>query len=295
MALFSLVAMNGLNGMMVPTPSHSPFDGTNPETLLDMLSKRKSNANNNNKDIMEWEHAQENKLFNSLKSENNAFGRGHISEIGTNGMQSVSSIPTPGAGNIDPSFADVVGNQPFDIASRNSAGDNPVESSFFRPNHNNVGPNSISVMSHDDLRYEHSKTAIDSGEGIGTFNQADLYARHKIMNPDQVGSKRSKTGSLHDDNVELRVNGKPLAEKGSLRSKIVDGKIEKGHGKILTSKSPVKIELSHSDDAKKTKVVNIITTGKFDVKESRRDKITKKGEMKKGDKSKLIKKFYKGS
>ena len=256
----------------------NPYEGTNPETLLDMLSRRKSNGMGN-KDVMDWERNQQEKIFNEFKNENEAFGRGDISSIGTSGMQSVSSLPTVGA--LDPSFADMVGNQPLDIANRNSASENPFESSFFQPqkSHFPTGPNSISVMSHDDLRYEHSKNAIDSGEGISPLRQADVYVRHKIMNPITAGSKRSRTPSLQNDNIELKVNGKPLAETGSLRSKIVNGKVQKGHGKTLTSKSPVRIELSHSNDPKKTKIINIVTTGKYDVKESRRDKISGKGRI----------------
>jgi len=264
------------------------YAGTNPETLLDMLSKRKSN-NVGNREVMDWEQSQQNKLFNDYKNENEAFGRGQITPIGTNGMQSVSSLPATGA--LDPSFADLVGNQPFGIESRNSATENPVENSFFQPGKYQyyTKPNSISVMSQDDLRYEHSRHAIDSGEGASPINQADVYVRHKIMSPSKIGEKRSSL--LQDDNIELKVNGKPMAETASLRSKIVNGKIERGHGKTLTSKSPVRIELSHSNDAKKTKVINIVTTGKFDVKESRRDKISKKGN-KKGN---IIKTFYKSS
>lgn len=265
---------------------HSPFDNTNPETLLDMLSKRKSNEMGN-KDVLDWERRQQNQLFNNFQSESQAFGRGQITPIGTNGMQSVTSLPKPGS--IDPSFADVIGNQPFDIANRNSATDNPIESSLFQPgrDHYRVGPSSISVMSHDDLRYENSRHAIDTGDQSSPINQADVYVRHKIMSPSLMGEKRSKTPSLHDDNIELKVNGKALAETASLRSKIVDGKIQQGHGKVLTSKSPVRIELSHSNDAKKTKIVNIVTTGKYDVKESRRDKISKKGSKN------IINRFYK--
>ena len=265
--------------------NNGPFAGTNPETLLDMLSKRKSNEMGN-KDVMDWEQNQQNKLFNEFKNENEAFGRGDITQIGTNGMQSISSLPSPGG--MDPSFADLVGNQPIGVANRHLAEDNPVESSFFQPerSHFSSGPNSISVMSHDDLRYEHSKHAIDSGEGISPLHQADVYVRHKITNPSEVGVKRSKTASLHDDNIELKVNGKPLAETASLRSKIVNGKIQKGHGKTLTSKSPVKIELSHANDTKKTKIINIITTGKFDVKESKRDSIRRNG------KKNIIRTFY---
>ena len=268
--------------------NNGPYAGSNPETLLDMLSKRKSNEMGN-KDVMNWEQNQQNRLFNEFKNENMAYGRGQITPIGTNGMQSISSLPTTGS--IDPSFADVVGNQPFDIANRNSASDNPVESSFFQPgrNHYSPGPNSISVMSHDDLRYENSKHAIDSGDAPSPINQADVYVRHKIMNPNIMGTKRSKTPSLEQDNIELKVNGKPLAETASLRSKIVNGKIQKGHGKTLTSKSPVRIELSHSNDAKKTKIINIVTSGKFNVKESRRSKISKKGNKN------IINKFYKVS
>ena len=268
---------------MANNAMNNPYDGTNPETLLDMLSRRKSN-DIGNKDVMDWERNQQERLFNDFRNEKEAFGRGDITPIGTNGMQSVSSLPTVGA--MDPSFADLVGNQPFDIANRNQASDNPFESSFFRPENGHFprGPNSISVMSHDDLRYEHSKNAIDSGEGVAPLNQADVYVRHKIMNPSKTGSKRSRTPSLQSDNIELKVNGKPLAETASLRSKIVNGKVQKGHGKTLTSKSPVRIELSHSNDAKKTKIINIVTTGKYNVKESRRDKISKKG--------RIMKSFY---
>lgn len=270
-------------GMAANGMEHSPFDGTNPETLLDMLSNRKS-KNMGNQEIMNWERTQQNQLFNDFKNENEAFGRGGITHIGTNGMQSISSLPTPGS--VDPSFADVVGNQGFDITNRNSGTANPVESSFFQPGKTQYGPNSISVMSHDDLRFEHSKHAIDSGESYSPLNQADVYVRHKITSPNLIGAKRSKTPSLKDDNIELKVNGKPLAEGASLRSKIVNGKIQKGHGKTLTSKSPVRIELSHSNDAKKTKIINIVTTGKFDVKESRRDKIGKNANKN------IIKSFY---
>ena len=276
---------------MMNQPAPDPFAGTNPESLLDMLSKKNS-GDFANKNAMELERATQQSIMQNLKEENSALGRAHITQIGTSGMQGASSFPPQGQG-LDPSFADMMGNQALDVTQKNAALTNPVESSFFRSGGHQRGRhrsrnrnrNFLSVMSHDDLRFEHSKNSIDSGDDINPMNQADVFVRHKIRYPDLMGDKRSlRSHSLHSDNIELRVNGKTLAQKTSLRSQIIDGKIHQGHGETLTSKSPVKIELSHADDARKTKIINIVTSGKFNVTESKRDKVSKQ--------DKLLKKFY---
>eukprot|EP00794_Sanderia_malayensis_P017689 gene17689-19457_t len=271
----------GVNGMM-SRPVADPFAGTNPESLLDMLSKRNSKQIWS-KNTMEMEREAQNREMATQRLDQ-GLRRGSITQIGTNGMQGISSLPGLGQTGLDPSFADytgMVGNQPMDVGLKSSALNNPVESTFFGSARMNQGSryhprqNKLDILSQNTLRFENSRNAIDSGDDNTPINQADIYARHKI--PDLTASKRTINPSptLQKNNIELRVNGQPLAETGSLRSKIVDGKVQKGQGKTLTSKSPVKIELSHSDDAKKTKIINIVTTGKYKVSDSKRNNVLK--------------------
>lgn len=75
-------------------------------------------------------------------------------------------------------------------------------------------------------------------------------------------SRRFRVG-LH--NVLIRVNGEPLEDSSQLRSKIINGQIIQGKGKLIKSKGPVRVKLSHTKDAKHLKIIDIIAPKQFQV------------------------------
>ena len=66
-------------------------------------------------------------------------------------------------------------------------------------------------------------------------------------------------------NVLIRLNGKPLEDSSQLRSKIINGQIIQGKGKLIKSKGPVRVKLSHTKDAKHLKIIDIIAPKQFHV------------------------------
>ena len=66
-------------------------------------------------------------------------------------------------------------------------------------------------------------------------------------------------------NVLIRLNGKPLEDSSQLRSKIINGQIVQGKGKLIKSKGPVRVKLSHTKDAKHLKIIDIIAPKQFHV------------------------------
>ena len=66
-------------------------------------------------------------------------------------------------------------------------------------------------------------------------------------------------------NVLIRLNGKPLEDSSQLRSKIINGQITQGKGKMIKSKGPVRVKLSHTKDAKHLKIIDIIAPKQFHV------------------------------
>lgn len=71
------------------------------------------------------------------------------------------------------------------------------------------------------------------------------------------------------ENVLIRLNGKPLEDSADLRSKIIDGKVVQGKGKLVKSKGPVDVKISHTKDAKHTKVIDIVSPQKYNVYDTR--------------------------
>ena len=59
-------------------------------------------------------------------------------------------------------------------------------------------------------------------------------------------------------NVLIRLNGLPLEDSTQLKSKIIHGHFVQGKGKLIKSKGPVRVRLSHTKDAKHLKIVDII-------------------------------------
>lgn len=66
-------------------------------------------------------------------------------------------------------------------------------------------------------------------------------------------------------NVLIRLNGKPIEDSSQLRSQIRDGQIVKGKGKLIKSKGPVRVKLSHTKDEKHMKIIDIIAPKQFQV------------------------------
>lgn len=79
-------------------------------------------------------------------------------------------------------------------------------------------------------------------------------------------------GKLELSNTMILLNGKPLEDAAQLRSRIVNGKIVQGKGKIIKSKGPVKVRVSHTKDSRHMKVVNIIAPQQYRVIDTK-DKI----------------------
>ena len=57
----------------------------------------------------------------------------------------------------------------------------------------------------------------------------------------------------------------PLEDSSQLRSKIINGQIIQGKGKLIKSKGPVRVKLSHTKDAKHLKIIDIIAPKQFHV------------------------------
>ena len=76
-------------------------------------------------------------------------------------------------------------------------------------------------------------------------------------------------GETHDKtgfgNSIILLNGKPLEDGAQLRSRIVNGKIVQGKGKIIKSKGPVRVRLSHTKDSRHMKIINIIAPQQYHV------------------------------
>lgn len=77
--------------------------------------------------------------------------------------------------------------------------------------------------------------------------------------------RKSPTFRLGLGNVLIRLNGKPLEDSAQLRSKIINGQIIQGRGKMVKSKGPVRVKLSHTKDARRMKIIDIIAPEKFHV------------------------------
>lgn len=77
--------------------------------------------------------------------------------------------------------------------------------------------------------------------------------------------RKSPTFRLGLGNVLIRLNGKPLEDSSQLRSKIINGQVIQGRGKMVKSKGPVRVKLSHTKDARRMKIIDIIAPEKFHV------------------------------
>lgn len=103
--------------------------------------------------------------------------------------------------------------------------------------------------------------------------EAQFYENKAAMDPKfspPIASKDTiprKSGRFRFglSNVLIRLNGKPLEDSSQLRSKIVNGQIIQGKGKLIKSKGPVRVKLSHTKDAKHLKIIDILAPTKFHV------------------------------
>lgn len=185
-----------------------------------------------------------------------------------------------GFGQMDPSFADEIqGNngliQQFEVERKDIAAENDNQLLRSRSSgRSNSRHGALSVMSGDAVQFQTGQLSMDSNNIINSFKKENSYSRNNIGRP--RFHRKHKRRFLHPytrgviekpmsltDDVELRVNGRPLTDNIQLRSSIIDGKVKPGKGKTLVSKDPVQIELSHGTD--KRKIINIVTKGKYDV------------------------------
>lgn len=103
--------------------------------------------------------------------------------------------------------------------------------------------------------------------------EAQFYENKAAMEPNfspPIASKDIIPGKSHRfrfglRNVLIRLNGKPLEDSSQLRSKIINGQIVQGKGKMIKSKGPVRVRLSHTKDAKHLKIIDILAPKQFHV------------------------------
>ena len=103
--------------------------------------------------------------------------------------------------------------------------------------------------------------------------EAQFYENKAAMEPNfspPIASKDIIPGKSHRfrfglRNVLIRLNGKPLEDSSQLRSKIINGQIVRGKGKMIKSKGPVRVRLSHTKDAKHLKIIDILAPKQFHV------------------------------
>lgn len=243
-------------------------------TYKQKMQKESSEFEGNPDDLLEMLRRQNDKVFHKNFGE---YSKSRLRE------QRARSRQLP-LGSVDPSFADDISNddgfnQPFDVQSKSLATENE-DNQFLNSRHHLPSRHDLSVLPDNFVQYKHGRMSMDSADVVNSFFRDPQYYRNKIAHPPDSKSniktnkkvkpvvRASITKTLPEDNVELRVNGKKLIDKNTLRSKIVNGKIVKAKGKTLSSKGPVQIELSHGED--KRKIINIITKSKYNVTEDRR-------------------------
>lgn len=115
---------------------------------------------------------------------------------------------------------------------------------------------------HSDLKISQMSTA-----------EAQFYENKAAMEPNfspPIASKDTIPGKSRRfrfglNNVLIRLNGKPLEDSSQLRSKIINGQIVQGKGKLIKSKGPVRVKLSHTKDAKHLKIIDILAPTQFHV------------------------------
>ena len=103
--------------------------------------------------------------------------------------------------------------------------------------------------------------------------EAQFYENKAAMEPNfspPIASKdhipgKSRRFRFGLGNVLIRLNGKPLEDSSQLRSKIINGQIVQGKGKLIKSKGPVRVKLSHTKDRKHVKIIDILAPTQFHV------------------------------
>ena len=78
----------------------------------------------------------------------------------------------------------------------------------------------------------------------------------RIASKDKIPGKTKKI-RFGLGNVLIRLNGKPLEDSSQLRSKIINGQVIQGKGKLIKSKGPVRVKLSHTKDTRHLKIIDI--------------------------------------
>ena len=115
---------------------------------------------------------------------------------------------------------------------------------------------------HSDLQISQMSTA-----------EAQFYENKAAMEPNfspPIASKDTIPGKSRGfrfglGNVLIRLNGKPLEDSSQLRSRIINGQIVQGKGKLIKSKGPVRVKLSHTKDRKHLKIIDILAPTQFHV------------------------------
>ncbi|XP_067019156.1 uncharacterized protein [Acropora muricata] len=103
--------------------------------------------------------------------------------------------------------------------------------------------------------------------------EADFFENKATLEPNfkpSIESKDTIPGKYKKlrhglQNVLIRLNGKPIEDSSQLRSRIRDGQIVEGKGKLIKSKGPVQVKLSHTKNKKHLKIIDIIAPKQFQV------------------------------
>lgn len=165
----------------------------------------------------------------------------------------------------------------------------PISSSVIRPHSRFMYPNTMST----DTFMREQLAGSPMRQGVFPRIRGPLYQRTSLEAPNAEMSEMSadearfrermrlelqakdtipRGSRTHDGlkNVLIRLNGEPLENASELRSRIVHGRVIPGKGKIIRSKGPMKIRVSHRGKGKhRLKIIDIFSPKKFNVVDSR--------------------------
>jgi len=242
-----------------------------PEALLELLNKDNNQMFRGNMGSIDRE---EDLLMQKFNKQRPKYERGVTRR----------KVPIPKFGDPDPSVADSIAGQQFDVEDKGLAADNNGDHMPFYGKKsllNGRSNNQVSVVPDDLLQLHHGRMSMDSANVISHFFKEPQYrsnipgslAQRKLESRAVIKKQKVGNGTivgeykknLVDDGIQLEVNGSPLYDHANVRSNIrnAGGKFVNGHARTIKSKGPIQIELRH--DAHAHKIVNIITNSKFNV------------------------------
>lgn len=115
-----------------------------------------------------------------------------------------------------------------------------------------LGGSPAQAMSPNEVSYILQKQGMINN--VNELSQKDKISRPKI----------TRSGA-DPENVLIEVNGKPIGETKDLRNHVVGGTVVKGQEKVIKSKGPLDIKISHACDGVHAKVVDISSSTKIKI------------------------------